>query len=178
MTMYWNMTRNDAIIRENCSTGFIPPPPIYFESEGTYQNLPSAYKTDALLYALLFGRAMHSLISMIDFSQKEPDNTRWTDFFSDVHFPMPPTIHKIVNSWQSDYEFCREFLQGVNPFLIKLVENISEVPKVDSILSICTTSINDHKYSCSYSFFISMHDSKYLRRCTDWKLTLSRLKNW
>merc|ERR1712142_909330 len=44
-------------------------------------------------------------------------------------FPMPPTIHSVVENWKKDYEFCRQFLQGVNPFLIKIVGDIAEVPQ-------------------------------------------------
>ena len=63
-------------------------------------------------------------------SDKTPS---WTSIFSPDIFPMPPTIHSVVENWKKDYEFCRQFLQGVNPFLIKIVGDIAEVPQVPCI---------------------------------------------
>ena len=64
---------------------------------------------------------------------KEYTAQDWTAIFHPNHFPMPPTVKSMVETWQEDYEFCRHFLQGINPFLIKIVTDIAEVPEVGGI---------------------------------------------
>ena len=83
------------------------------------------------MFAHLYARILECVFAFSDFCKNREDGViKWTAFFSDVHFPMTPTVNSVVESWQSDYEFCRQFLQGINPFLIKFVEDISEVPEV------------------------------------------------
>ena len=55
---------------------------------------------------------------------------RWTSVFNPDYLPMPPTVKNLVDNWKDDDEFCRQFLQGTNPFLIKFVTKREEIPKV------------------------------------------------
>ena len=52
----------------------------------------------------------------------------WESFFTDLD--MPKNVETLIKHWKEDYYFARQFLQSVNPFQIKFVDNIEQVPKV------------------------------------------------
>jgi len=51
----------------------------------------------------------------------------WESFFTDLD--MPKNVETLIKHWKEDYYFARQFLQSVNPFQIKFVDNIEQVPK-------------------------------------------------
>ncbi len=55
---------------------------------------------------------------------------RWTTIFNPDYIPMPPTVKNLVDNWKDDAEFCRQFLQGSNPFQIKFVTKKEDLPEV------------------------------------------------
>ena len=78
----------------------------------------------------MLGHAMQGILAMYDMMLRtEEGQANWLSMFNPNHFPMPPTLKRVVESWQDDYEFCRQFLQGINPFMIKIVADIAEVPE-------------------------------------------------
>jgi len=97
---------------------------------GSYKALPSYAVSKPLLYSQMLGHTLTGIGALFNMmAAKEYTAQDWTAIFHPNHFPMPPTVKSMVETWQEDYEFCRHFLQGINPFLIKIVTDIAEVPE-------------------------------------------------
>ena len=82
---------------------------------------------------------MNDLISSLNLiphsiPKKRVSPTDWksgyTAIFNPEFVPMTPTIQKVVDQWKSDDEFSRKFLQGVNPYQIKMVQKPGDISKV------------------------------------------------
>ena len=101
---------------------------------GSYARLPSYAVGKSLLFSQLLGHILAGIGALFNMmASNEYQVQDWTAIFNPNQFPMPPTVKSIVETWQEDYEFCRQFLQGINPFLIKIVTDIAEVPEVKKI---------------------------------------------
>ena len=82
----------------------------------------------AIYETIVSGGFIDGAATLIDWTEHEKQ--QWLAIFSPNHFPMPPTVESVMKTWKDDYEFCRQFSQGINPFLIKVVNRIDEVPLV------------------------------------------------
>ena len=129
---------------------------------GCVQKLPANYLRQPRLYGQLLGHVAQAreAISQALLDGSEVGKSKYLAIFSPNFFPMPPTIRSIVDNWDQDYEFCRQFLQGVNPFLIKIVDDISEVPQVCLSIRCQSVSYQDckqHLLSAS-CYFLNFND--------------------
>ena len=99
--------------------------------KATYLHLPSSALAKPLLYAQMLGHGVRGIFAFYEMMLKKKEGeANWLAVFNPNTFPMPPTVKSIVDTWKDDYEFCRQYLQGINPFIIKIVDDISEVPEV------------------------------------------------
>ena len=95
--------------------------------------LPSNQLVKASTLSTLIHRAINVVYSFAGGHQRlnhDENHGRWTMVFNPDYLPMPPTIKNLVDNWKEDAEFCRQFLQGTNPFQIKFVTTKEELPEV------------------------------------------------
>ena len=95
--------------------------------------IPVDQMLKASTYASIVNRVMTVLYSFAGGNERKSHDEvhgQWTSVFNPDYIPMPPTIKNLVDNWKNDDEFCRQFLQGTNPFQIKFVTKKDEIPKV------------------------------------------------
>ena len=129
--------------------------------KATYLHLPSSALAKPLLYAQMLGHGVRGIFAFYEMMLKKKEGeANWLAVFNPNTFPMPPTVKSIVDTWKDDYEFCRQYLQGINPFIIKIVDDISEVPEVSLLYFLSWIVL----YLYSYARPITLHKPSFLNK--------------
>ncbi len=94
------------------------------------KGLPPGQQIPPEQVALLLRRTTEYVYSQIGFFDRlkktvAANGDPWTAYYSD---PWVQSPIKIPQSWQNDPEFCSQFIQGVNPMMIRVCQDRNEIP--------------------------------------------------